>query len=325
MLLENFRYTEVTRSRDHFFALLGLAPDGNDPAFEPDYDSPLENIVVKFARTFVRQGEERQGEECNSYTVLALISIPIVFYLGFQIIRAATSLHDSGESGTLYSASKLKLAKITSALDSDELTIERFDMDFIECIREASNLEQGGESYFEEIDAMITSLSINPLRDLRDDLKREVPIADMLCPRITISGGSDLRVSYISFRKHIKKAKQKEKEVEENFYHDKDTLHSMEPTGLGTGERPETLRQQSMSYIAALQETLSGWRFVTTKKGFVGVVPNMAVVGDGVTSFKGGRVPFVVQKSKERINTFRLVGKFCIHGIMYGDTAKRYL
>ena len=56
MLLENFRYAESTLSRDRLFALLGLASDGNEPAFEPDYNSPLEQIVLKFAQVFVRQG-----------------------------------------------------------------------------------------------------------------------------------------------------------------------------------------------------------------------------------------------------------------------------
>lgn len=36
MLLENFRYAESTLGRDRLFALLGLASDGNEAAFEPD-------------------------------------------------------------------------------------------------------------------------------------------------------------------------------------------------------------------------------------------------------------------------------------------------
>ena len=55
-LLEYFRQLGSTLQRDRFFALLGLASDANEPEFEPDYDSPLEVIVLRFARAFVRQG-----------------------------------------------------------------------------------------------------------------------------------------------------------------------------------------------------------------------------------------------------------------------------
>lgn len=60
MLLENFRYAKSTLNRDRLFALLGLAADGNEVAFEPDYNSPLEDVVLKFTRVFVRQGRGMQ-------------------------------------------------------------------------------------------------------------------------------------------------------------------------------------------------------------------------------------------------------------------------
>lgn len=68
-----------------------------------------------------------------------------------------------------------------------------------------------------------------------------------------------------------------------------------------------------------LQDTLTGWRFVVTKKGFVGVVPNMARVGDVVAIFKGGRVPFVVQRSGAREEAWRLVGECYVHCLMNGE------
>jgi hypothetical protein len=60
MLLENFRYVQSTLCRDRFFALLGLASDGDEEEFEPDYKSPIESVVLKFAQVFVRQGRGMQ-------------------------------------------------------------------------------------------------------------------------------------------------------------------------------------------------------------------------------------------------------------------------
>jgi hypothetical protein len=54
VLLENFRHIESILRRDRLFALLGLASDGNKVEFEPDYDSPLEDVILKFARVFIR-------------------------------------------------------------------------------------------------------------------------------------------------------------------------------------------------------------------------------------------------------------------------------
>lgn len=50
----------VNLSRDRLFVLLGLASDGIEAAFEPDYDTPLEQVVLKFGRVFVRQGRGMQ-------------------------------------------------------------------------------------------------------------------------------------------------------------------------------------------------------------------------------------------------------------------------
>lgn len=55
-LLESYRHVHSGWARDRFFALLGLASDGDNPEYAPDYDTSFENIVVRIARAFVAQG-----------------------------------------------------------------------------------------------------------------------------------------------------------------------------------------------------------------------------------------------------------------------------
>lgn len=55
------------------------------------------------------------------------------------------------------------------------------------------------------------------------------------------------------------------------------------------------------------------------ERGYVGVVPNMAQIGDAVAILKGGRVPFVLQESVARPGAFRLVGGCYIHDMMSGE------
>ena len=316
MLLENFRYAESTRSRDRFFALLGLASDGNETTFEPDYDSPLEDIVLRFARTFVRQG---RGMQLLYRAGLNQQSSRFPSWIPDWTVKMPSGLHDSSEGGISYSASGSQGVKIKCAPDTDELTVEGFVVDVIETISKSSNLEQEWENYFKEIDAMVNSLALSPLRDSREDLKWKVPIADVLYPKVAVSGDLDLRSSYRAFRQYVNKGKQKGKAVEENSCNGEYTPHSTTLMGLDAKVGPDSLQKESISYIAALQDTLSGWRFVTTKKGYVGVVPNMAQVSDTVAIFKGGRVPFILQKSMERPQAFRLAGECYIHGIMNGE------
>jgi hypothetical protein len=77
--------------------------------------------------------------------------------------------------------------------------------------------------------------------------------------------------------------------------------------------------KQAASYIAALQDTLHGWRFVVTKNGYIGVVPNMTEVGDVIAILKGGSVPFVLKRSEKRDGAFRLVGECYVHCLMNGE------
>jgi hypothetical protein len=58
---------------------------------------------------------------------------------------------------------------------------------------------------------------------------------------------------------------------------------------------------------------------VVIKKGYIGVVLNMAQVGGVVTVLKGGRVPFTLKRSEERDGALRLVGECYVHCLMSGE------
>jgi hypothetical protein len=315
MLLENFRYAESTLSRDRLFALLGLASDGNEAAFEPDYDSPLEGVVLKFARVFVRQG---RGMQLLYRAGLSHQSHRFPSWIPDWTVRRPSSLHDSSEGGITFAASGPQQAKIKCIPDTDELIVEGYAVDVVESISASSNVEQEWERYFKEVDAMVDSAVLSPVRDSHEDLKWKVPIAGVLYPKVAVSGGLDLQSSYTALRNYIN-GKQKGKAIEENGYSVNGTAHST-AYAMDLGQMAaNSFQKQSTSYIAALQDTLYGWRFVITERGYVGVVPNMARIGDVVAILKGGRVPFILQESVARPGAFRLVGECYIHCMMNGE------
>jgi hypothetical protein len=285
------------------FALLGLASDGNEAEFEPDYNIPLEQIVHKFAKVFVRQG---RGMQLLYRSSLSQDADRFPSWIPDWTVQLSSSLHDSSEGGVDFAASGPQQAKIECIPDTDELSVDGYAFDIIKSISTSANLEQEWSKYFEEVNSMIDSAVLSSVRDSREDLKWKVPIAGALYPKEALSDCLDLKSSYEALQRYIMNNwEEKSKAIEMNNSQFQISLWH--------------LRKQCTSYMSALQDTLRGWRFVVMKRGYVGVVPNLAKLGDTVAIFKGGQIPFVLQTSVERPGAFRLVGGCYVHGVMNGE------
>ncbi|RFU34714.1 hypothetical protein B7463_g1603, partial [Scytalidium lignicola] len=55
-LLPMFEYADATEPRDRLFSLLGIAEDGSNKSYYPDYDESIESVLVRFSKTFVENG-----------------------------------------------------------------------------------------------------------------------------------------------------------------------------------------------------------------------------------------------------------------------------
>jgi hypothetical protein len=66
-----------------------------------------------------------------------------------------------------------------------------------------SHLEEEWEKYFNEVEIMIDSAALAPVRHLPEDLMWKVPIAGVLWPKVAVSGGLDLKSSCTAFRNHL--------------------------------------------------------------------------------------------------------------------------
>ena len=316
MLLEHFRSSESTLTRDRLFAMLGLACDGNEADFEPDYQSPLEQVLLRYAHVFVRQGRGMQllyraGLNDNSHRFPS--------WIPDWTLKRPSSLHDSSGNGTDFAASGPQQPVIFHARDSDELLVEGYVVDSIESISASSNEEENLAAYLDEVDAMVDSAVLTAVREPRAELKWKVPIAGALYPRVAASSGLDLHSSYQALRVYLKT-----KEARKAIHKGKGKLiEGTDPSvvyAMAIGRMSaDSYRDQGANYLTALQDTLHGWKFVVTKQGYVGTVPKLAELGDMVAIMKGGRVPFILQKSVTRPGAFRFVGECYVHGIMNGE------
>jgi hypothetical protein len=144
LLLENFRYAQSTLSRDRLFALLGLASDGNDPKFEPDYDSSLEEIVLRFAQVFVRQG---RGIDLL-YRAGLNRSDKFASWIPDWTTERPTALNNLEDTGVSFAASGAQAPNIRCIEGTDELSVEAYSIDAIESISTWANEEdQWGSSF----------------------------------------------------------------------------------------------------------------------------------------------------------------------------------
>jgi hypothetical protein len=92
------------------------------------------------------------------------------------------------------------------------------------------------------------------------------------------------------------------------------------PCGASKDSEPKVHPNPDLNILdlEALQTNLLGWRFFVTKRGFVGIAPNHAVVGDVISIFSGSGFPFLLRKSMKE-DAYRLVGECYMLGIMLGE------
>jgi putative intracellular protease/amidase len=170
--------------------------------------------------------------------------------------------------------------------DSDALIIKGYTVDMVEKASEASNLEEEWLEYFREVDKMVDSICTGPNSSLATELAWKVPIAGVDHPKVVAPGDCDMKHSHNVLRTLlIYKKDQSSESLQVCALKELTITHQL-------GEN--SLQDQSSSYVAALQDRVKGWRFIVTKRGYLGVAPPAVRKGGTVAVIKGGCVPFIL-------------------------------
>ncbi|PVH69089.1 hypothetical protein DL98DRAFT_626637 [Cadophora sp. DSE1049] len=321
-LLETFRHVGSKLKRDRFFALLGLACDGDDRNFDPDYneDTTFEDIACRFGCAFVNQ---KWGMSLLYRAGLDPNNNRFPSWLPDLTVSNVSLLDDLRSRGTEYNASR-GLQERIECKPGNVLSVTGCLIDEIEQVSKHSNeqLTRKRLQYFNEIDSMVEALrDEDGGKDKElERMKWKVPVAGASHPRVVHSGYIDLEDSYIAFRRCLKKDGMRRKKVRKELLDDEmtDSEHVKAFSG-----RHMTWREKSRSFESLLNDILLGWRFVTTKRGFCGLVPGTALVGDIVGILGGGDVPFLLRKAttgeKNQGRCYRLVGTCYMYGMMDGE------
>ena len=233
-------------------------------------------------------------------------------------VQKPSSLHDSCGRGVQYSASGNSKEHIECIAGTDEIAVEAYQIAVIDKISSVTNEPKWHAKYFKQVDEMVDSLHDLYPKSIRDLWKCQVPIAGALHPRVASGGDIDIEDSYKAFRKMIKKAGYKGAKNKTHL-HSRTTADDTAPPENFSAVEDMSLREKSTNYGALLEDSLQGWRFVTTVQKSCGVAPQNVLEGDVVFIFGGGDVPFMLRRSEERYGAWRLVGECYIHGSMCGS------
>lgn len=314
-LLDTFQFLDSTLKRDRFFALLGLAADGNEEAFAPQYGfTDFASIACRYGQAFVKQGNGvhllRQAGIAGR-SVLAQDRFPS--WLPDLTTKPTNRLLDAHNRGVIFNASRGVKEDIT-CLTTRSLWVHGCMVDEILEVSKHSN-GQGLKQwikYFAEIDDMVQAVYGKTQPELAHQLKVHVPIAGAISV-----GDLSIEDSYAAFSQGMKKARFKNaKQLKQRNSRASATNIS------GTMHRGAmTMQAKSKLYESLLKKNIEGWRFIVTKRKYCGIAPNGVQVGDVVNVIGGGDVPFILRKDADYA-AFRLIAGCYIHGMMNGEAPK---
>jgi hypothetical protein len=82
-----------------------------------------------------------------------------------------------------------------------------------------------------------------------------------------------------------------------------------------------SLRDHVWNYwhtVTVFSNRISEATFCVSERGYAGLVPAGAAVGDSICVLHGGKVPFVLRETSRK-GVFKMIGECYIHGLMYGE------
>ncbi|KAK4448413.1 hypothetical protein QBC34DRAFT_495382 [Podospora aff. communis PSN243] len=346
-----FRSAASTLQRDRLFCLLGLAADGNEEEFAPDYTAPFEAIVRRFASGFVRKGY-----------VLELMhnagmgSEPARFpsWIPNWRVPKPPGLRSLVVRGMPAKASPSPTAVWKLEAQSDEIEVQATRVDKVALVSTTQNTteDKGAYAHLQEVEKMLESRRV-PGANV---LKWKVPVAGCRHPagsNATSSMQVDMEGSYRAFMEYYQWKKPQasarapsrqptaETDVEEDWTDvktkrkRKKKVRSQVPSELRAAESQDGQRSndaaaaslwiQSQAYLASLRdEAIRNWRMVVTERNFTGLAPANVRVGDEIAVFDVGMVPFVIRGSEWRRGAFQLVGECFVEGFMEGEAVSMH-
>ncbi|KAJ4321822.1 hypothetical protein N0V84_005117 [Fusarium piperis] len=307
-LTDLFSYTQSTIPRDKLFSLLLLACDAADLSLNPDYESSEETVIRRYARTFVKRGEAsrllyRAGKS-RSYSFCSWIP---------EWTRRETpgTISDWCGSQGRFSASLSEPidCDIVSLHDKDHLQIRGVVVDTIQSVGSITLQHHDAITYLNALRQSIAGLTEYPTGDSISNLQLRIPVGGALHAHLDTANDMAAYEGFLSSLDGDNDQDVEQARERQNHQSDNLDYEGIRSTITSIGEmvdflkQPQSLRGKTWKYwhtAVSLAKRLSCARFCVTRRGYAGLVPQTARVGQEI-------VVLHVTKSSDRRGRRRLV------------------
>jgi hypothetical protein len=300
-LFLTFEYSEVSVARDRLFAMLGLASDGADKDLRPNYDESTEEVLLRYAKTFIKNG---QGLDVlyGAGMVGRDAQIPSWVPDWTQLARNKSKpLAFCAHTGETYKAA----ADIPSAF--------RFSNNICELITSGGYLDE------------ISKLLYLPLPDFEGDEGEAVYLAKLTEFFLEVDGLASNGMPYVTGEPLVEVKRRTlvgnrsvrpriaPKEYGDDYSTFRRSVRESNERGSFTADFYNTTelskRLLSINQMYAVYET---------KNGLVGMVPRGTLVGDSIYLISGATMSFVMRPHAVK-ECLQIVGPCYVHGMMDGE------
>ena len=314
-ILRHARSFQATDPKDKAYALWGLAPDVDDLEFDIIYDSEetLEKVYIRLAQALI-------GTEDAYYVLVAagtatdLRGLPSwvpdwsceAKYTSFSL------LNKEGERESGYCAGGMGNIRATVMADKQKLAITGFFVDTISSLSDVyhSSPPEDNEGMRRLIQweahsrRLIFSMADYPTGEPVQDAYRRTLVANK------DKHGDKALPSFLQHYDRMLAWLQIEEQVKATG----ETVPS--PENLGFDQDELTLIYASLvEYAIPMASCMDQRRLCLTKKGYLGLVPDVAKEADSIFVVLGAEVPFVLSGCD---GEYRLLGDCYLHGLMEG-------
>ncbi|KZL79375.1 ankyrin and het domain protein [Colletotrichum incanum] len=324
-LLLSFREVEATDSRDLYFALLGLASDGDREEFRPDYSATFEQTALRFGRTLLHEPFSEElldhagiAENLNGKNFPSWIPDFRRPWRRMTVADAAESEaagetdfdfgFDPNEEEDVLLLKGVKVDTISHMTgvprpahlhaEQPSLWVKHDMVTLSKLLAKIPNFDKATYSTGETgLEAVLRALTFFRTEADEDEVPMTtLKLAYRFCIAVEEDDLSAARPERESLRKEI-------------------MLSGC--TAEEAGEALEAAAQVLINRVFPMRAALD----LVLAKGekYVGMVPDGCEAGDEIWVMKGCNAPFVLRKSAEREGMRRIVGAAYVHGIMNGE------
>ncbi|KAI8677873.1 hypothetical protein NCS55_00505600 [Fusarium keratoplasticum] len=331
-LLDMFSYTQASRARDKLFALQNLARDvaTEDPLFAPDYDSPEQEVLAKYAKGLVHRGRGldllyRAGGDKGSN-----ICSWIPDLLNSQRRETTIPTWDAaGREGGFCAGRPVPPRIHLQDMGSQNVPILAVRGSVIDEVEDCFELHLSAgmrvafADVLERMRGYTSHLVDYPgleqapeatTRKWTDKLMIKCLVGDARGPQ-AVSKQSTTYSTGASRRAPVTTATWKDSDWERIL--DLDLGQNAWKYKQETSPESQRRLMQFWETAVAFADNIPRAVFATTKKRYAGIIPGAAQPGDKIFIADGGKVPFIISRSARVTTCYRLVGECYIHGIMY--------